>query len=207
MRKAIVAAATALTLISTVSVWAQQRPAPGPAPGPTAQPGPGPGAEHPRPEMTPEDRRAFLDARIAALKAGLELSPDQEKLWPAFEQAIRAFAKLRADRREAMRTATPPADPVERLRRAAEAMTSIGAALKQLADTAQPLYQSLDAGQKRRFEILARYLRPHGKHHHGMGDHGEHGPDGMGEGRWHHQWMREGGERRPDGPRDGEPGR
>ncbi|MGA2128732.1 MAG: Spy/CpxP family protein refolding chaperone [Xanthobacteraceae bacterium] len=205
MWKTIVAAVTALTFIGSVCVWAQQRPAPGP--GPAAQPGPGPGAEHPRPEMTPEDRRAFLDARIAALRAGLELSPDQEKSWPAFEQAIRAFAKLRADRREARRTATPPTDPVERLRRAADAMTSFGAALKQLADTAQPLYQSLDAGQKRRFEILARHLRPHGNHHHGMGEHGEHGPDEMGEGRWHHHGMGEGGERWPDGPRDGEPRR
>jgi len=184
----MVAAVTALTFIGIVSVAAQQRPAPGP--GPAAQPGPGPGAEHH--ELTPEDRRAFLDARIAALRAGLELSPDQEKMWPAFEQAIRSFAKLRADRIEAMRTATPPADPIERWRRGADAMTQAGAALGQLADAAQPLYQSLDAGQKRRFEILARHLRPHG-HHHGMGE-GRGGHDGMGEGRWH----------RPDGPHGGE---
>jgi zinc resistance-associated protein len=203
MKKTIVAAVAALAVIGTASVWAQQLPAPGPTP--AAQPGPGPAAGHP--EMTPEDQRAFLDARIAALKAGLELSPDQEKSWPAFEQAIRAFAKLRADRREAMRTATPPANPVERLRRAADALTGFGAALKQLADTAQPLYQSLDAGQKRRFEILARHLRPHDKHLHGMGEHGDHGPGGMGEGRWHHHGMGEGHARRPDGPQDGEPRR
>jgi len=158
MWRAILAAMTALMLIGTVSVWAQQRPAPGP----------GPEAQYPHRELTPEDRRAFLDARIAALKAGLELTPDQEKNWPTFEQAIRSFAKLRVDHREAMRTATPPADPIERLRRRGEAMTSTGAALKQLADTAQPLYQSLDDGQKRRFQILARHLRPHWRHHHGL---------------------------------------
>jgi zinc resistance-associated protein len=38
---------------------------------------------------SPEDIKAFTDARIAALKAGLQLTPDQEKNWPPFEQAIR----------------------------------------------------------------------------------------------------------------------
>ncbi len=31
--------------------------------------------------FSPEDRAAFLDARIAALQAGLERNPDQEKNW------------------------------------------------------------------------------------------------------------------------------
>ena len=39
--------------------------------------------------LTPEDRAAFTDARIAALHAGLKLTPDQEKLWPPVEAAIR----------------------------------------------------------------------------------------------------------------------
>src|SRR5271168_4975572 len=38
------------------------------------------GQQHSR--FSPEDRAAFLDARIAALKAGLELNADQEKNWP-----------------------------------------------------------------------------------------------------------------------------
>jgi len=45
-----------------------------------------------------EDRAAFLDARIAALKAGLELNADQEKNWPALESAMRDLAKERAAR-------------------------------------------------------------------------------------------------------------
>ena len=32
--------------------------------------------------FSPEDRAAFLDARIAALKAGLVLNAEQEKNWP-----------------------------------------------------------------------------------------------------------------------------
>lgn len=33
-------------------------------------------------QFSDADRAAFLDARIAALHAGLKLSPEQEKLWP-----------------------------------------------------------------------------------------------------------------------------
>jgi hypothetical protein len=38
-----------------------------------------------RPRLGAEDLGAFIDARVAALKAGLELTPDQAKNWPAFE--------------------------------------------------------------------------------------------------------------------------
>src|SRR5580693_5880051 len=51
--------------------------------------------------MSPEDRAAFADARIAAVHAGLKLSADQEKLWPPVESAVRDFAKLRIDRANA----------------------------------------------------------------------------------------------------------
>jgi zinc resistance-associated protein len=36
-----------------------------------------------------DDIKAFTDARIAALKAGLQLTPEQEKNWAPFEQALR----------------------------------------------------------------------------------------------------------------------
>ena len=52
----------------------------------------------------------FTDARVAGLKAGLKLTAEQEKNWPAVETAIRDLAKERADRmatrREARRGAT-----------------------------------------------------------------------------------------------------
>ena len=51
--------------------------------------------------MSPEDRAAFADARIAAVHAGLKLNADQEKLWPPVESAVRDFAKLRIDRANA----------------------------------------------------------------------------------------------------------
>src|SRR6516162_9245761 len=103
-----------------------------------------------------EDLRAFGEARLAALKAGLTLTPDQEKNWPAFEQAARDYGKLRADRMGATRSAGSSDDPVEHLRQRATALSDTGAALKKLADATDPLYKSLDESQKRRFAILNR---------------------------------------------------
>ena len=40
----------------------------------------------------------FTDARIAALKAGLRLTPAQEQNWPALESALREITKDRAAR-------------------------------------------------------------------------------------------------------------
>ena len=51
--------------------------------------------------LSAEDRAAFADARIAAVHAGLKLSADQEKLWPAVESAVRDLVKLRLDRANA----------------------------------------------------------------------------------------------------------
>jgi hypothetical protein len=119
-------------------------------------------------QFSVDDMRAFADARIAALRAGLELRPDQEKNWPPFEQALRAAAKDRIDRIQARQAARDgdqqASDPVERLGRLADAMSKRGAALKAIADAGAPLYQSLDDAQKNRFRVLARF-----GHHHHMG--------------------------------------
>jgi len=114
--------AAALMLAGSMMVYAQQRPE-----GPAVQ-GPGgfggPGIWRP----SPEDMGAFVDARIAALHAGLRLNPDQEKTWPAFEQALRESARLRMERRAAEHNEPPAAGPVERLQRRADAMTTRGTA-------------------------------------------------------------------------------
>ena len=123
--------------------------------------------------LSTEDVAAFADARIAGLKAGLKLTAEQEKNWPAVEAAIRDLAKDRADRmkeradrmatrREARRGGAdnaqqpPGPDALARLRQGADAMTARAAGLKKLADAAEPLYKSLDDGQKRRFGMLLR---------------------------------------------------
>jgi hypothetical protein len=101
-----------------------------------------------------EDMRAFGEARIAGLKAGLALTAEQERSWPAFEQAARDVTKLRIDRRNAVANSQAPAadsNPAERMNRRATAMVETGNALKKLSEATGPLYNSLDEGQKRRF--------------------------------------------------------
>ena len=120
-----------------------------------------------RHRLSAADVSAFADARIAALKAGLELTPDQTKNWPPFEQAVRDLVQLRIQRIQAMQDSAdqnqPPPTPFDRLSRRADAMAKRSAALKKIADAGAPLYQSLNDEQKSRFTVLARMLRPH--HH------------------------------------------
>ena len=108
--------------------------------------------------FTAEDRAAFLDAHIAALKAGLELTADQAKNWPPLEFAMRDLAKERAARFAAWQDAAPAgsrrSSPVDRLTRASERMSARSADLLKLAAAAKPLYDSLDDSQKRRFAML-----------------------------------------------------
>jgi hypothetical protein len=45
--------------------------------------------------LTAADWEHLTDARIKIVKAALQLTPDEEKLWPPIEAAIRARAKDR----------------------------------------------------------------------------------------------------------------
>src|SRR2546430_8795422 len=101
MWKVIVAGSVALALAGSSLVYAQQRGRPD-------------GMQHFR--SNPEDMRAFGEARLAGLKAGLAFTAEQEKNWSAFEAAAREFGKLRLDHMNASRTAQPTDDPAERLR-------------------------------------------------------------------------------------------
>ena len=119
--------------------------------------------------LTTEDRAALVDARIAALRAGIRLTPEQEKNWPAVETAIRDLAKQRDQIRERMRNARQSRDPIVRLRTASDVLSERATGLKQLADATEPLYRSLDDGQKRRLNMLARQavrpqFQPRGRH-------------------------------------------
>jgi zinc resistance-associated protein len=170
MFKAVVVVAAALVVGGTSIVHAQQHSG-----------GPGCYGDSARFErrdrLSAEDMAAFADARIAALKAGLVLTSDQAKNWSAFEQALRDMAQLRIQRRLAREAADQrsqaPTTPFERLARRADNMSKTSAALKRVADTGAPLYQSLDETQKNRFTKLARFLRPHhGMHAYNEGDSG-----------------------------------
>src|SRR5450432_993940 len=86
MRKFAIAGIAVLAIAGSTAVYAQYQHRPW---------------FHHQMRMNPEDRAAFADARIAAVHAGLKLTPDQEKLWPPVETAVRDFAKLRIDRANA----------------------------------------------------------------------------------------------------------
>jgi hypothetical protein len=171
MRKFAIAGIAALAIAASTAVYAQHH-----------------RWFHDHVRMNPEDRAAFTDARIAAVKAGLKLNADQEKLWPPVETAVRDFAKLRIDRanarmnarRDDSQDAQKPDDPVARLRDRADTMVATATAMKRIADAADPLYKTLDDGQKRRLAILTHM--------------GRFGGDG-----WRHRGMR--GLDRDDGDR------
>jgi hypothetical protein len=167
MRKFTIAAVAVLAIAGSTAVYAQHR-----------------HWSYGHMRMNPEDRAAFADARIAAVHAGLKLSADQEKLWPPVETAVKDFAKLRIDRANARMNAEKddsgqkPDDPVARLRERADNMATSAAAMKKIADAADPLYKTLDDGQKRRLAVLT-----HMEHRFGGGEGWGHrgmGPGGMG---------------------------
>lgn len=150
---------------------------------------------HGRHSLNSDDRAALLDARVAGIKAALRLTPEQEKLWPGFEKALRdsraaraeRMAGMRAERREAReerkeaREEGRKRDFVEALRKGADRTaeharmaTERATEMRKFADAIEPLYNTLDDGQKRRLRALLRKdgFGPkqdghdhHGKHH------------------------------------------
>ena len=122
---------------------------------------PSPAERSQRTQLTADDIAAFTDARIAAIKVALKLTPAQEKNWPAVEQAVRDISKERIARREARSAAGHSTDAIERLRDRADALTTRAAELRRLADAEKPLYQSLDEAQKRRFGMAFRLAAAH----------------------------------------------
>ena len=152
MWKTILAGSTALAIAGGALAYAQQSP--------------GERDFAPRWRPSAEDIAAFGEARIAALHAGLKLTPEQEKNWPAVESAMRELMKQRSELFTARASADRPTDPVERLALRADLLTKRGTALKKLADAVGPLYKSLDDAQKYRFLMLARLegRRGHGMH-------------------------------------------
>src|SRR5262249_21489019 len=122
-----------------------------------------PRAEH-RHRLSATDMSAYADARIAALKAGLQLTPDQAKNWPLLEQALRDMVQLRIQRVQEPQAGDQQQQsiaPFDRLAQRADGLAKTSAALKKIADAGTPLYQSLNDDQKNRFMTLARMLRPH----------------------------------------------
>jgi flagellar biosynthesis regulator FlaF len=116
------------------------------------------------------DRNTLTDMRVDLVKATLQLTPEQEKYWPAVESAIRASAEdrkariakiqetvgRRADesRIEFMRNR----DPIAFLQRRSQALAQRSADLDKLAEAWQPLYNTLSQEQRQRMASLAVFV-------------------------------------------------
>jgi LTXXQ motif family protein len=116
------------------------------------------------------ERNTLTDMRVDLVKAALQLTPEQEKYWPAVESAIRAGAEdrnarvakiqetvgRRADegRIEALRNR----DPIAFLQRRSQALAQRSADLDKLAEAWQPLYNTLNQEQRQRMAALAVFV-------------------------------------------------
>src|SRR5579871_4296881 len=111
MWKPVIAATAALALVGSSLVYAQQS-----------------GRHH---KINPDRYARNANARIAAIKAGLELTPDQVQKWGPYQQALQDLIQLRVQRMQARQAAQQQAgngqhkgggDPFARLSRRADAM-------------------------------------------------------------------------------------
>jgi LTXXQ motif family protein len=113
------------------------------------------------------DRNTLTDMRVDLVKAALQLTPEQEKLWPAVESAIRQGADDRKARlAKVQETVGKRADqssletlknrdPIAFLQRRSEALAQRSADLDKLAEAWQPLYKTLSPEQRKRMGALA----------------------------------------------------
>src|ERR1700744_1483232 len=112
MWKPVIAATAALALAGSTLVYAQQQ---------------GGAGQH---KMTPDRYTKRSNARIAAIKAGLELTPDQQQKWGAYQQALQDLVQFHAQRMQARQAAQQDnaqskggGDPFSRLSRRADSVT------------------------------------------------------------------------------------
>jgi hypothetical protein len=126
-----------------------------------------PSAMGPTTRLGQADLAKLTDERIAIVKSVLQLTPDQEKYWPAVADAIRVRAQNRDARLtriaetvgkmsdESANEVLRNRDPVAFLDRRADALAQRAQDLKKLADAWRPLYPTLSSEQKQRLAGLA----------------------------------------------------
>jgi len=113
------------------------------------------------------DRNTLTDMRVDLVKAALQLTPEQEKLWPPVESAIRQGADDRKARIAKVQETVGKRvdqnsvesvrnrDPIAFLQRRSEALAQRSADLDKLAEAWQPLYKTLSPEQRKRMGALA----------------------------------------------------
>lgn len=108
-----------------------------------------------------------VDARIAELKANLHLTADQEKNWSGLQTALHDYGvgqsknaveganrPSRSEHAEKGQNERP--NDIALMRTMGDDLAARGAAMKKLADAAEPLYTSLDDRQRKE---LSQFLK------------------------------------------------
>ena len=117
-------------------------------------------------QLTAEQIVAESDANIERIKAELQLTPEQEKNWTAFNSAMHYLGHNGADRlnlRLSRAKRDPPDDIVEQMRNEAQFLNDRAVDQRAVADGAEPLFASLDARQKAIFiDEMVRLSRERG---------------------------------------------
>ena len=116
------------------------------------------------------DQNTLMDMRIDLTKAALELTPEQEKLWPPVEAAIRNRGEDRRARIAKVRETVgrradqnsvdvlKNRDPIAFLQRRSEALAQRSADLDKLAEAWEPLYKTLSPEQRQHMAALAIFV-------------------------------------------------
>ena len=148
MMKIVVLGTTALFLASPVALAQTRSPAP-------------------LEQRQGADQNTLTDMRVDLVKAALDLTPEQEKLWPRVESAIRSNVEDRRARVAKVRETVGKRadqnssevlknrDPIAFLQRRSEALAQRSADLDKLAEAWQPLYKTLSPEQRQRMGALA----------------------------------------------------
>ena len=133
--------------------------------------------------LSQDDFSRFVDARVAAIRAGLKLNAEQERLWQPVEDAIRRnsgerFARF--EQRRALRDQRQSMDFMQQLETRGAMMTENAQRASALATAMRPLWDTFSEDQKR---IAPRLMRSATggegwRERRGRGDHGEHGRRG-----------------------------
>jgi hypothetical protein len=144
MRKRMISTVAALFIVGAPMAQAQQATS-------------GSGSPSDSGRLNQAEFKMLTDIRVGVIRAALQLTPEQEKLWPAVEEAIRARAETRYRRLAALGERMDQwrdADPVQLYRQRADVLADRAAGLRKLADAWQPLYQSLTPDQKTRLRLV-----------------------------------------------------
>jgi len=106
------------------------------------------------PQLTAEQIVVNSDADIDRIKNELNLNPEQEKNWSGFSSAMHYLGHNGADRlnlRIARAQRDPPDDIIEQMRNEAQFLVDRAQDQRNVADSAEPLFASLDDKQKQIF--------------------------------------------------------